>query len=159
MDGIRDYLLSVVAVCMITVVADVLIRKSTLKRIVRLLGGILVLLVAIRPLVSLDMARISAYLEEYSAAYQFDTGRIKATQNEMIRRQVQRTAEAYIENEAKDLGGLLQAEVTLSDGEYPVPVAVTLIGTMTPEQVQAISACIETALNIPASRQEWRLYG
>lgn len=159
MEAIRNYLLSVVAVCMITVVADVMIRKSALKKIVRLIGGILVLLVAIRPLVSLDMGKVSSYLEDFSASYQFDTARIKGTQNEMIRQQVRRTAETYIENEAKELGGLLQAEVTLSDGEYPVPVSVILIGTLTPEQVQAVSAYIETALNIPASRQEWRLYG
>lgn len=159
MDGIRAYLISVVAVCMITVIADVLIQKSALKKIVRLIGGVLVLLVAVRPLLSLDMKGLSAYLEQFNSNYQFDSAKIKRTQDELLRRQVKQSAEAYIENEAKAVGGMLQAEVTLSDGEYPEPVSVKLIGTLTPEQIQAVSACIETALHIPQSRQEWRLYG
>ena len=159
MEEIRKYLLSVVAVCMITVIADVLIQKSALKKVVRLLGGVHILLVAIRPLLSLDMGRISAYLEELNVNYRFDIAAIQNTQEERLRQQVKQTAETYIENQAKALGGTLQAEIELSDGEYPVPVSVTLIGTLTPEQVQSVSAYIETALDIPPSRQEWRLYG
>lgn len=159
MEAIRSYLLSVVAVCMITVVAGVLIQKSSLQKIVRLLGGILVLLVAIRPLLSLNTDKISAYLQEWNASYHFDDDGVKARQNELMRLQVKQSAEQYIENEAKALGGTVQAEVSLSDDEYPVPVSVTLIGTLTPEQVTALSAYLETALNLPAERQEWRLYG
>lgn len=159
MEAIRNYLLSVVAVCMITVIAGVLIQKSSLQKIVRLLGGILVLLVAVRPLLSLDMGKISAYLQELNAGYHFDVDGIKLTQNELLRQQVKQSAEKYIENEAKQIGGMLQAEVVLSDDEYPIPTSVTLIGTLTPEQVQTLSAYIETALNIPVNRQEWRLYG
>lgn len=159
MDEIRAYLLSVVAVCMITVIAGVLIHKSALQKIVRLIGGVLILLVAVRPLLSLDMSRISAYLAEVNATYQFDTGKIKRTQNELMCEQVRQTAETYIENKAKESGGTVQAEVTLSDGDYPVPIGVTLIGTLTPEQVQTLSALIENTLNIPPDRQEWRLYG
>ena len=159
MDGIKTYLISVVAVCMITVIADVLIQKSGLKRIVRLLGGLLVLMVAIRPLLSLDMSRISTYLLEVNSNYRFDTANIKSTQQELLRQQVRQSAEKYIEDEAKSLGATLQAEVTLSDGEYPVPVSVILIGTLSPEQAQTVGAYIAAALDIPAERQEWRLYG
>lgn len=159
MEEIRKYLLTVVAVCMISVIADVLIQKSALKKVVRLLGGVLILLVAIRPLLSLDMGRLSAYLGELNGNYRFDTGAIQSAQAERLRQQVKQTAETYIENQAKALGGTLQAEVELSDGEYPVPVSVTLIGTLTPEQVLTVSAYIETALDIPPARQEWRLYG
>ena len=70
------------------------------------------------------------------------------------------TAINYLtENEAKSLGGTLQAEVTVSDGDYPVPVSVILIGSMPPEDAKTVSEYIETALGIPADRQEWRLYG
>lgn len=159
MEGIRNYLLSVVAVCMITVIAGVMIQKGSLQKIVRLIGGILVLLVAIRPLLTLDMEKISEYLQELNATYSFDTENIKSTQLELMRERVKASSEAYIEKKAKELGGMLQAEVTLSDGDYPVPVGVTLIGTLAPEQARAVSEYIETALNIPASLQEWRLYG
>lgn len=159
MDGVRSYLVSVVAVCMITVVADVLIRESVLKKILRLIGGILILLVAIRPLLSLDLKRIGAYLDEINANYQFDTDEIQRTQQDLLRQQVRQSAETYIENEAKSLGGTLQAEVTVSDEDYPVPVSVILIGSMTPEDANTVSEYIQTALGIPADRQEWRLYG
>lgn len=159
MDGVRGYLISVIAVCMITVIADVLIQKSSLRRIVRLIGGILVLLVAIRPLLSLDMGQISSYLEQISSSYDFDTEKIKGDQDELLRAHIKRTAETYIEDKASELGGIVQAEIVLSDGEYPIPQKVTLTGTLSPEQVQTLSAYIETALDIPTARQEWRLYG
>ena len=159
MDGIRSYLISVVAVCMITVIAGVLVRESALKKIVRLIGGMLILLVAIRPLLSLDMKAIGEYIENINSTYQFDTDKIKRTQQELMREQVKQSSETYIEKQAKSLGGTLQAQVTLSDEDYPVPVSVVLIGSMKPEDAKAVSEYIETALGIPADRQEWRLYG
>lgn len=159
MDEVRGYLISVIAVCMITVIADVLIQKSSLRKIVRLIGGILVLLVAVKPLLSLDMGQISSYLKEFNDSYSFDTGRIKSSQNELLKEHIKQTAETYIEDKATELGGMVQAEISLSEGEYPVPVGVTLIGTLSPEQVQALSAYIVSDLGIPTTEQEWRLYG
>jgi len=158
MEEIRNYLISVVAVCMIPVLAGVLIQKSALQKIVRLLGGVLILLVAIRPLLSLDTDKITSYLEEFHTTYRFDTGRIKTSQDALLRQRVKQTAETFIENEAKEIGGTVQAEITLSEDEYPVPFAVRLTGTLTPEQVRTVSAYIENTLNIPPGRQEWRLY-
>lgn len=159
MGGIRGYLVSVVSVCMLCVPAGVLVKKESMQKIVRLLSGVLVLLVVLRPLLHIDMEDVSKKLEEVCREYSFDTGQLKTdTQNQMAA-YIKEATQTYIEEKAAALGALVKAEVTLSEEEYPVPVGARLTGTVTPEQLGELRKILETELNIPKEQQEWNLYG
>ncbi len=157
MEGIKGYLVSIVAACMLTVVANVLVQKSPLRKIVRLIGGILILLVAVMPLLRLDMSRIVDYLQ--GSEYSFDTSAVEQTWQSQLSEHIKQTTETYIENEADRLGATVQATVTLTEEEYPVPCHAVLIGTVDADQMEALSEYMETSLVIPRTEQEWRLYG
>ena len=77
----------------------------------------------------------------------------------MLRALVKKNTQTYIEDKAQELGGIIQAEVTVGSGEYPAPEHVVLTGTMTPEQAQALESYIADSLGIPPEQQEWKLYG
>ncbi len=157
MEGIKSYLVAIVAACMLTVVASVLVQKSPLRKIVRLIGGILVLLVAVTPLLRLDMSRIVEYLQ--GSEYSFDTSAVEQTWHSQLSEHIKQTTETYIENEADRLGAALQAKVTLTEEEYPVPCHAVLIGTVDADQMEALSEYMAASLGIPRTEQEWRLYG
>ena len=53
-------------------------------------------------------------------------------------------------------GPSLEAVLDESGSGYPYPTAVTLTGSPTLEQRQALSACIAENLAIPAERQTWK---
>lgn len=156
MEAVRNYLISVVAVCMISVPPVVMVKNPTMNRIVRLAGGVLILLVALRPLLGLDMKDVSGKLEGILEEYQLDTSFLR--QNQMGD-YVKNAAEDYIEGQAREMGGEIQAEVQVSQDELPVPVHVKLIGTMRVEQMEKLGAMLSEDLNIPPEEQEWRLYG
>lgn len=157
MEEIKSYLVAIVAACMVTVVASVLVQKSPLRKIVRLIGGILILLVAITPLLRLDMSQIVDYLQ--GSEYSFDTSAVEQTWQSQLSEHIKQTTETYIENEAERLGATVQATVTLTEEEYPVPCHAVLIGTVDADQMETLSEYMETSLGIPRTEQEWKLYG
>ena len=157
MEGIKGYLVAIVAACMLTVVASVLVQKSPLRKIVRLIGGILILLVAVTPLLRLDMSQIVEYLQ--GSEYSFDTSAVEQTWQSQLSEHIKQTTETYIEQEAARLGATVQAKVTLTEEEYPVPCHAALIGTVDADQLEALSEYMETSLGIARTEQEWKLYG
>lgn len=159
METIREYLVSVVAVCMITVPAMVFIKKESLQRIVKLVGGVLILIVAIRPLLHLDMDVLSDRLEEFTQKYEFDSATVEETVQSKMAEYVAESSAKVIEEKAQELGGILQAKVTVSDGELPVPTHVKLTGTMSLQAIEQMKDFLQTAFQLPPEEQEWELYG
>ena len=157
MEEIKGYLVAIVAACMLTVVASVLVQKSPLRKIVRLIGGILILLVAVTPLLRLDMSQIVEFLQ--GSEYSFDTSAVEQTWQSQLSEHIKQTTETYIEQEAARLGATVQAKVTLTEEEYPVPCHAVLIGTVDADQLEALSEYMETSLGIARTEQEWKLYG
>ena len=157
MEGIKGYLVAIVAACMLTVVASVLVQKSPLRKIARLIGGILILLVAVTPLLRLDMSHIVDFLQ--GSEYSFDTSAVEQTWQSQLSEHIKQATETYIENEADRLGATVQTKVTLTEEEYPVPCHAVLIGTVDADQLEALSEYMETSLGIARTEQEWKLYG
>lgn len=159
MDGVRSYLISVVAAGMIAVLACTLVRKGQMQKLVRFTAGILVLLTAISPLLRLDLRKLADRLQEAESAIAYDPSRITGSSREMLISLIKSNTETYIEDKAVSLGATVQAEVAVSGEEYPAPNGVVVTGTLSAEQVQALEAYLEDALGIPRERQEWKLYG
>lgn len=158
MEGVRAYLISVIAVCMISVPAVILVKKPAMNRVVRLVGGVLILLVAIRPLLHLDMKDVSNQLEVFLEQYQLDTSFLTEKSQEMAD-YIRAATEDYIEEQASAVGAILQAEVRLSGGDLPVPVHVKLTGTANSAQIERLCEILTEDLDIPPEQQEWSLYG
>ena len=159
METIRGYLISLVAVCMIAVLASVLLHGSPINKFVRLIGGIRVLLVAVSPLLTVNTERLSERLEEICGSYAFDTDSVAEERRSFLSEHIMQTTETYIENKAAELGAANQAEVTLTNDEYPVPNKVKIIGTLTVEQIESLAAYLTDSLGIAPENQEWKLYG
>lgn len=159
MDGVREYLISVVAACMLSVPAAILVRKGTAQKVVRLVGGILILLVVIRPLMKISMEDIAQELEKICRDYAFDTETVSENAQEKMATYIKEATQAYIEEQANALGALVQAEVRLTAGDLPVPCGVKLTGTVNAEQLAALREMLTSELGIPEEEQEWNLYG
>ena len=159
MEGIRGYFLAIVAACMLAVLACALLKNSKMQRITKFIAGILILLTVATPLLRIDTAALAERISELGRGSRFDTQEISKDYQTMVRALVKKNTQTYIEDKAQELGGIIQAEVTLGSGEYPAPEHVVLTGTMTPEQAQALESYIADSLGIPPEQQEWKLYG
>ena len=159
MEGIRGYFLAIVAACMLAVLACALLKNSKMQRITKFIAGILILLTVATPLLRIDTAALAERISELGRGSRFDTQEISKDYQAMLRALVKKNTQTYIEDKAQELGGIIQAEVTVGNGEYPAPEHVVLTGTMTPEQAQALESYIADSLGIPPEQQEWKLYG
>ncbi len=159
MGSVREYLLAIVAVCMLCVISQQFIKKESMGKITAFVGGLLILLVVAQPLLSLDFEELSNYLYEAAQELEIDTGVIESASDSALAEYIKKTTEAYIEDKARAMGATVQAEVKLTQEEYPVPKSVRLTGTMNMTQQAELSTYLSRDLGIPLEEQEWNLYG
>ena len=129
MTFLRSWLLSVTACAVLVSIAQQLTDGGAMKKIVRFVGGMVLMLAMLRPLLSLNAEQNSALGDSIAARTQ-----------------------AYIEDKASSLGLSVRAEVqtALRDG-VPFPDSVTLYG----ENSAALSAYIVQELGIAEENQLW----
>lgn len=157
MGGIRSYFTAVVAVCMIAVLVHALAKHGTIQRMVRLIVGMLIVLVVLKPLGGIDLDALSKELLGLSGQLPAYNEPEEAYQ-QALRKNIKENTQQYIQNFAETLGAYVQAEVTLSEEEYPVPAAVRIVGSLTQTQFQALYAYVTESLGIAQENQEWVIY-
>ena len=67
MDGVRGWLLSVIAACLLCALADALMPQGPVKKVGRLVCGLVLLCVMLSPLPGLRLEEGQAWLESYFA--------------------------------------------------------------------------------------------
>ena len=154
MTFLREWLLGVVGAALAVALAQSLTPEGTIKKVGTLLGGLVLLLAAIRPVAALDPQDLAALVPdqgtwEESAS---DVG------EEMIKALIAEKTSAYIVDKGSALGCVCAAKVTVAtdDTGWPVPWQVEVLGNMTAAQQQALARAIAEDLAIPAERQSFR---
>ena len=156
MDGIRSYLGSVIAVCLLATLAMALVRQERAHGLVRLISGLLVVLVVLRPLPTVDWTELTEGLLSIGGS-EVDRESFQQKYQDSLRQNIRTNTQRYIEERAAAMGVYLQAEVELSDDEYPVPVAVRLVGIVNHDQWMELSLFLKDSLGIPVEKQEWTM--
>ena len=139
---LRSWLLGVVACALLVSACEQLTDGGTMKKIVRFVGGMLLMLALLRPLLRIDLTDLAVNAGAYREA---------VAQLEVSARIAAQTG-AYIEDKAASLGASIRAVVTTEErGGVPLPVSVTLYG----EENAEIGAYIERELGIAKEDQLW----
>ena len=155
---LRDWLLGVTAAALAVALAQALTPEGTVKRVGRLVGGLLLLLAATRPLLGAqfpDWRELEALSPAMTAEEAGESGQ------EVMRSLIAQKAGAYIVDKGQSLGLQCEARVGVAqDGSgWPVPWEAEISGTWTAEQKKALSRAVEEDLGIPARRQSFREEG
>ena len=156
MDGIRQYLISVIAAAIISGIAVSFIQKnSVLSSIAKLICGLFMVVTVITPTKAFDFSNLSDLITDFSKEAQeaVDTG--EAYANQQLRENIMQQAQAYIQKRAQDLGVDLVVDVKLTGEDPPVPSAVTIVGSVSPYIKSVLSEYIENNLDIPEEKQIW----
>lgn len=152
MTFLRSWLLSVTACAVLISIVQQLTDGGTMKKIVRFVGGMVLMLAMLRPLLSLtfDLPELDGghYCEAVEALKQT----LNAEQDSALGDSIAAQTQAYIEDKASSLGLSVRAEVqtALRDG-VPFPDSVTLYG----ENSAALGAYIVQELGIAEENQLW----
>ena len=153
MGALRAWLTSLVAVSMLLSVARTLVPEGSIRKISSFTGGLILLVVLLRPLLGADLSRLDLHLEDYERAIgQRQEELASAGEAELAGIIEERTA-AYISDKADTLGLAVKVQVETKpagDG-VPVPWRAELWGPRSP----ALATYMEEELGIPGERQVW----
>ena len=153
MAALREWLTSIVAVSMLLCVAQLLIPEGTLRKIGGFAGGLILLLVLLRPILGAEVEQLTVDFEDYRTAIEEQSAVMQEEQEtELAGRIAQRTA-AYISDKAEALKLCVEVQVeTEADADgIPVPSTVEIRGMRSEE----LAMWMERELDIPMERQVW----
>ena len=153
MSFFRTWLFGIVATAMALSILYALVPKGTFLTVAKCTGGLIMLLVVIRPLLALDLEGLHVDYQEWERTIQQQTDDYTAAKQQEIEAIIQQETAAYISEKAAGLGLSCSPEVTcqLQDG-VPFPAEVR----MDIPKNAALSRIIAADLGIDEAHQRWR---
>ena len=149
---LRSWLLGVVACALLVSACEQLTDGGTMKKIVRFVGGMLLMLALLRPLLRIDLTDLAVNAGAYREAVAQLEEELGAQRQRELSARIAAQTGAYIEDKAASLGASIRAVVTTEErGGVPLPASVTLYG----EENAEIGAYIERELGIAKEDQLW----
>ena len=150
---IARWVLGVTAAALAVAVADALCPEGSVRAVLRLTGGLVLLLAMVQPVLKLDGDALTGALTRYRLDLEDQRQTLEEENSQVMQAIIEEQAGAYIQDKAQELGIDCQVEVTAQGEDYPIPQTVTIRGSLTGEQREALTRAIETDLAIPAQRQ------
>ena len=141
MEGLRQWIISLTALCMLLALLRVLVPGGTMGRVAAFIGGLVLLAALARPLSELGVVRLAL-------PRQLEVENEAALSDGIAER-----TEAYISDKAASMGlaGACRVETRTGEDGIPLPWSVELEMPRSAE----LAAWIEEELDIPSERQVW----
>ncbi|MCD8375637.1 MAG: stage III sporulation protein AF [Oscillospiraceae bacterium] len=157
MSALREWLLGMCAAAMAVTLADCLIPEGAVKKIGRMIGGLVLMITALQPLVGLDYASISEAWASYRMENAGYSQALESENTQLIKIIMEEQAGAYIQDKAAELGVDCTVQVTclISEDGTPYPAQAVIQGSLTQEQRERLQQLIEGDLAIPAEGQRY----
>ena len=153
MEGVREWMFCVVTVSMLSAAAQTLVPEGTLRRTASFIGGLILMLVILRPLTGMGAAGLELRLDRHRREIAVRQTELElAGEKELAELIAERTG-AYIVEKGDALGIRVRVRVLTETGAdgIPVPAAAELTGGYS----EALAVYMEQELGIPAERQVW----
>ena len=159
MTFLREWLLGIVAAALAIALAQSLTPEGTVKKVGKLVGGLVLLLAVVKPIARVDPSALAGLwtASEYGSAQAAAQGG-----EEVLKILIAQKTGAYIVDKGQSLGcEVTRAEVTVAGDEsgWPVPWSVVVKGDWTLEQREELSRVIAETLAIPTARQLFQKEG
>ena len=154
MELLRQWLVGVTCAAMIIALADSLTPSGTVRKVGKLVGGLVLLLAVLQPVLTFDYSAMAIAATDYQAAFGSYDLELEETDLDLMKTIIAERTGAYILDKAAQQGIACQVTVQAAgEGEWPVPETVTVQGTLTGEQREALERQIEADFAIPVQRQ------
>jgi hypothetical protein len=156
MSGIADYLLGIVAVCLISSVAKQLLGISkNYKALGNTIIGIFIVLSILSPVVTQKWS----YGDVLDTGFEDEIEQIsqdaESYRQEVMRKSIISQTEAYILSKARELSVDVDIEITLSDSYPYAPIRICIWGNTSPYAKSQLSAYLKEEIGIAKEEQIW----
>lgn len=153
MAGIKSWLLGIVLTAFAAALAQQIAPRGKEAAMVRLVGGLLLVLAFLRPLGAVNWDTLALPAGNFSARSENAEEDYREKQQEELSAIIAEKTAAYIWDKASALGGDYRVTVSVSAGEggVPLPRSVTIAGPYSRE----LSDWMERELGLGAAEQNW----
>lgn len=156
MDGLGQYILSVgIGALIAGILTSFTDSKSTTGVLTRMVCGLFLAFTVIKPVSQLNFDQLAAFAQSYEEAGESSAAMGEALANDALRELIKQETEAYILDKAGSYQAQLDVEVTVGDGEMPVPESVRISGNISPYARSRLQQILADELGIPKERQIW----
>jgi len=155
MEGLRQYIVSVTAAAFLCGILAGIFRNSASKELLRFLCGLFLAVVAIRPIVGLDLSALESYAVPYGAEAESVAAMGENMAREAMADIIKTRSEAYILDKAASLDLSVQVEIRVSQDADPVPVSARIRGEASPYARAQLEQILTTDLGIAKENQQW----
>lgn len=156
MEGLREYILSIIATAVICSIATCLLgSKGTAASVAKMLTGIILVIAVVRPLADLRFDSWEIWNAEINRAAADAARDGEEMAYAEVADIIKTNLEAYILDKAEAMNADLAVEVMLDDASIPQPDFVRISGSISPYAKQKLSQIIEDELAIAKENQLW----
>lgn len=155
MGAVRGWLLTVIAASLLCALADALMPPGAVKRVGRLVCGLVLLAAILSPAVRLDVAEGERWLAECFASMEPRRENLEETVNNQMKIIIEGEYAAYIVDKAAELGWTCTARVTCERSEEGLylPVRTEVTGPQTAGVPAQLVQSIAEDLGVPREAQ------
>ena len=156
MDGVRSWLLAVLSACILCAVAESLMPSGTVKRVGKLVCGLVLLCALLSGGEGLDLSESRTWMQQWRAGLETEQQELENQVQEEMKVIIEEEFEAYIVDKAAQLGLDCTVQVTCGkEGELWVPEQVRIAGGLGAEEQAQLERILWEELEIPRERQKY----
>ena len=157
MDGVRVWLLAIISASMLCALADALMPSGAVKRVGKLVCGLVLLCAVLSPASDLDLSGGREWLENWFDGLEEREKVLEQQVNEERKVIIEREYAAYIVDKAAELGLTCTARVSCRAGEEGLflPERAEVSGFLTEGERERLSLVIQEDLGIPEEEQAY----
>ena len=155
MGAVRGWLLAVIAASLLCALADVLMPQGAVKRVGKLVCGLVIMAAIVSPLVDLDVEESRRWLEECLTGVELRAAELEDTVGDQRKAIIERECAAYIVDKAAQLGLTCTAQVECQadeDGLF-LPVRTRVSGLLSEAGRTQLAQAIQEDLGVPPEGQ------
>ena len=155
MGAVRGWLLAVIAVSLLCAVADALMPPGGVRRVGRLVCGLVLMGAVLSPVAELDVEGGRRWLEDYLASVHSREAELTQTVESQMKVIIEQEYAAYIVDKAAELGWTCTARVTCERSEEGLylPVRTEVTGPQTAGVPAQLVQSIAEDLGVPEEAQ------
>ena len=156
MNQVGQYVFSVsAAAIVIAVLRPFIDGKGATSAITKILCGIFLMLTILSPLTKISLS----HWDDWTSDLETDASQVVASGQLAAKKELEaiitQQVQTYILDKGKDYNASLSATVILSDDAIPVPIGVTIQGSISPYGKRQMQNCIAKELGIAKEDQTW----
>lgn len=156
MAGIAKYLISITAAAILCgAVTALLGKEGTVAAMGKLLCGLFLTLTMLSPLIGGQLEKWEWLLDDISLDAADAVREGEESAQAALVASIKSQTEAYILDKAAELDVEVSVEITRIAGTPPLPVAVTISGSVAPAARAQLERILEEDIGIPKEEQRW----